>query len=61
MSISACFKLITADTDFLAQNLMDVERREEWLKQYDYEVVINPKESPLQVKNYLVRYMSIKW
>ena len=29
---------------------MDVERREEWLKQYDYEVVINPKESPLQVK-----------
>ena len=29
---------------------MDVERREEWLKEYDYEVVINPKESPLQVR-----------
>ena len=40
---------------------MGVERREEWLKEYDYEVVINPKESPLQVKNYLVQYMSIKW
>ena len=29
---------------------MDVERRTEWLKQYDHEVVINPAESRLQVR-----------
>ena len=40
---------------------MDVGSIEEWLKKYDYEVFINPKESPLQVKNYLVQYMSIEW
>ena len=39
---------LLADIDFPAQNLRDVESR------YDYDVFINPKESPLQVKNYLV-------
>ena len=43
-----------ADIDFPAQNLMDVESVEQWLKQYNYEVFINPTESPLQVKNYLL-------
>lgn len=31
-----------------AQNLMDVESVEQWLKQYNYEVFINPTGSPLQ-------------
>ena len=36
-----------ADIDFPPQNLGDFESIKQWLKQYD--VSINPRESPLQV------------
>ena len=48
-----------ADNDFPPQNLKDLESIKQWLKQYD--VSINPRESPLQVKNYLVQYMPVEW
>lgn len=59
MSISVALNLLADNFDFPAQNLMDVESLKQWLKQYSYEVFINPTESPLKVKNTF--FMPIEW